>query len=45
MEPPVRIRPVLAAALLLGGCAHKGPRGEHYSTILFNCAAPTALHF
>jgi uncharacterized protein YcfJ len=100
MEPHVRIRPVLAAALLLGGCAHNdvqdmghgqhsltavsafgggyagshevaiqqantfcsesgqqaviggfydksglGPLGEHYSTIIFNCAAPTTLHF
>jgi uncharacterized protein YcfJ len=100
MEACVRIRLVLAATLLLGGCAHNdvqdmghgqhsltavsafgggyagshevaiqqantfcsksgqqaviggfydksglGPLGEHYSTIIFNCAAPTTLHF
>jgi uncharacterized protein YcfJ len=99
MEPCVRIRLVLAATLLLGGCAHNdvqdmghgqhsltavsafgggyagshevaiqqantfcsrsgqqaviggfydksalGPLGEHYSTIIFNCAAPATLH-
>jgi uncharacterized protein YcfJ len=100
MAEPLRIGSILAAASLLGGCAHHdvqdmghgqhsltavsefgggyagsheeaiqqansfcgksgqqaviggfydksglGPLGEHYSTIIFNCAAPPTLHF